>query len=407
MIRIFININGLVTQGDLGEIHNAALVTDGEIIVWVGRETELPAQYRQLGSDARHDAAGSLVVPGLIDCHTHLAFGGWREDEFELRSQGASYLEIAQAGGGIARTVQATRQASEEELVVKAAAVLERMVELGVTTVECKSGYGLSFDDELKLLRVYRRLQNEQPVRLVATLLGAHVVPPEFKDDRQGYMTLLCDRLIPQVAELGLAEFCDVFVEVGAFSVDEARKVLAAGKARGLRPKLHAGQFSDGGAVKLAAEMQAVSADHLECADEAGIAALAEAGVVAVALPIASLYLAQPAMDARKFIRAGVDVAVATDFNPGSAPSYHLHLAMMLACTLNHLTPGQALRATTINAAKAIGRADTVGSLEPGKKADFVLLDTPSVNHFVYHFRPGVVRETYIAGRRVYRRPDP
>jgi imidazolonepropionase len=229
-------------------------------------------------------------------------------------------------------------------------------------------------------------------------------VPPEYKDKRQAYLSLICETLIPQVADLELAEFCDVFVESGAFTTDEARAVLETGKAHGLRAKLHADQLSSCGGAKLAAELGAVSADHLEHAADVALAAMADAGVVAVALPIASLYLSQPPMDARRFIEAGVDVAVATDFNPGSAPSYDLHLAIVLACTMNHMTPAEALKAVTINAAKAIARADTIGSLEPGKKADFVLLDSSSVNHFAYHFRRDVVRQTYIGGECVYRR---
>jgi imidazolonepropionase len=377
---------------------------NGDTIRWVGRQTNMPGEYRQLAGDMRIDAGGSVVVPGLIDCHTHLAFGGWREDEFELRCRGTSYLDIAASGGGIVRTVRDTRAASEDELTRRAAGFLDGMLRLGVTAVECKSGYGLNVDDELKLLRVYQRLAAVTPVRIASTLLAAHVVPPEYKDKRQAYLSLICETLIPQVADLELAEFCDVFVESGAFTTDEARAVLETGKAHGLRAKLHADQLSSCGGAKLAAELGAVSADHLEHAADVALAAMADAGVVAVALPIASLYLSQPPMDARRFIEAGVDVAVATDFNPGSAPSYDLHLAIVLACTMNHMTPAEALKAVTINAAKAIARADTIGSLEPGKKADFVLLDSSSVNHFAYHFRRDVVRQTYIGGECVYRR---
>ncbi len=411
MLRALTNIRTLAQcpadglQSDIGEIHDAAMVFDGDTIRWVGRETDMPGEFRRLAGDAPVDAGGSVVVPGLIDCHTHLAFGGWREDEFELRCRGTSYQETAASGGGIARTVRDTRSTSEDELTRKAAGFLEDMIRLGVTTVECKSGYGLNVEDELKLLRVYQRLAAESPVRIASTLLAAHVVPPEYKDDRQAYVALICETIIPQVADLRLADFCDVFVESGAFTVDEAREILESGKAHGLRPKLHADQLSSCGGAQLAAELKAVSADHLEHAEDADVRAMAGAGVVAVALPIASLYLSQPALDARRFIEAGVDVAVATDFNPGSAPSYDLQLAIVLACTMNHLTPAEALKAVTINAAKAIARADSVGSLQPGKKADFVLLDTPSVNHFAYHFRRDVVRETYIGGTCVYRRP--
>ena len=283
------------------------------------------------------------MIPGLVDCHTHLAFAGWRADEFEQRLRGRSYLDIARAGGGIMSTVRQTRAATEADLLRRAAGFLREMLTLGVTTVECKSGYGLEPDAELKLLRVYRQLAKEQPVRLVPTFLGAHVVPPEFRDNRAGYVDLLADRMIPALAKEKLAACCDVFVEESAFSVAEARRILRAGQKSGLSAKLHADQLTSGGGAELAAELGALSADHLEHISDAGIRAMATAGVVAVSLPLASLYLGQPPMPARRLIEAGVAVAVATDFNPGSAPSFHLPLALTLACTLQRMTPAEAL----------------------------------------------------------------
>ncbi len=383
-------------QGDIHVIPDAALAWDGGTIVWVGPLDELPEEYR--GAE-RVDAGGRLVVPGLVDCHTHLAFAGWRAEEFEQRIRGQSYLEIARDGGGIARTVRLTREASEDSLVVRAAGVLREMLKLGVTTVECKSGYGLERESELKLLRVYRRLSAEQPVRLVPTFLGAHVVPPEHRDDRTGYLRLLVEELIPEVARERLAVCCDVFVEESAFTVAEARRILLAGRDAGLAPKLHADQLGGGGGAELAAEVGALSADHLEHVSDRGIAALAEAGVVAVSLPLASLYLAQPPMPARRLIDAGVAVAVATDFNPGSAPSYHLPLALTLACTLQRMTPAEALKGATCYAAKALGLEGAVGSLEPGKAADFAVIDAPDVNHWLYHLRPNACRATVVRGR--------
>jgi imidazolonepropionase len=384
---------------DADVIENAALVWTGDRIQWVGPEADLPEQYR---GEFPMDAAGALVVPGLIDCHTHLAFGGWRADEFELRSRGATYLDIARQGGGILSTVRETRRTSEDDLLQRVRDFGVHMLRLGVTTVECKSGYGLNLDDELKLLQVYRRLAEEGPINIVATLLAAHTVPEEFRDDRSGYVDEICSRIIPQVAAERLAEFCDVFVEESAFSVDEGRRVLAAAAEHGLRAKLHADQLTDGGGAALAAEMQAASADHLECISDAGATALSKADVVAVTLPIASLYLRQRPLDARRLIDAGARVAVATDFNPGSAPSYHLPLAMTLACIMNGLTPTEALRAATINAAAAINREHLLGSLERGKQADFVLVEAGSINEWLYHFRPNSVLNTFIRGRIVY-----
>jgi imidazolonepropionase len=277
------------------------------------------------------------------------------------------------------------------------------MLRLGVTTAECKSGYGLDREHELALLRVYRTLAASQPIRIVPTFLGAHVVPPEFRSDRAGYLALLIDDLVPFIARERLAAFCDVFVERSAFTVDEARRLLRAARAAGLGAKLHADQLSQGGGAELAAEVGAVSADHLECASEAGIAAMARAGVVAVSLPLASLYLGQGAVPARRWIEAGAAVAVATDFIPGSAPSYHLPFALTLACTLQRMTPAEALKGATVIAARAVGLEARVGSLEPGKAADFAVIDAPDVNQWLYQLRPNACRATVVAGRPAWR----
>jgi imidazolonepropionase len=403
-LKLLENIGQLATcradgaQGEIHAVQDAALVWEGDTIRWAGPRTELPPAYQHA---ERLDAGGGLVIPGLVDCHTHLAFAGWRAEEFEQRILGRSYLEIAEAGGGIAHTVRLTRAASELELATRAAGFLAEMAALGVTTVECKSGYGLDREHELKLLRVYRSLGPRQPVRLVPTFLGAHVVPPEFAHDRAAYVALLTDELIPTVAREELARFCDVFVERSAFSVDEARCILRAGQAAGLGAKLHADQLTSAGGAELAAEVGAVSADHLEHASDRGVAAMARARVVAVSLPIASLYLGQQPFAARRWIDAGVPVAVATDFNPGSAPAFHLPFALTLACTLQRMTPAEALKGATIIAARAVGLETRVGSLEPGKAADFAILDAPDVNHWLYHLRANACRATVIAGRPV------
>jgi imidazolonepropionase len=412
-------------QDAIHPIPRAALAWDdlrsdggGGRILWIGEEQELPPQYASMPSE---DAGGRLLIPGLIDCHTHLAFGGWRAEEFERRLRGESYLDIARAGGGIASTVRATRAATADALAARARTTLDAMARLGVTTVECKSGYGLDRDNELKLLEVYRDLaeassftssssssasasaassrSTSQPLRIVSTFLGAHVVPAEYRDRRQAYIDLLCHDLIPEVARRGLASFCDVFVEDTAFSVEEARTILRAGKTHGLRAKLHADQLHDGGGAALAAEVGAVSADHLEHVSDEGITRMREAGVVAVSLPIATLYLNAPPMPARRLIAAGVPVAVATDFNPGSAPSYHLPLALTLACTMQRMTPAEALKGATLYAARAIGLEHETGSLEPGKSADFALIDAPDVTTWLYHFQPNACAGTWVRGR--------
>ena len=382
-------------QADIHAVQDGALAWEGDTIRWAGPRRELPPEFARAD---RLDAGGRLVIPGLVDCHTHLAFGGWRAEEFEQRILGRSYLDIAADGGGIARTMRLTRQSSPASLVERSAGFLREMVSLGVTTVECKSGYGLDREHELALLQVYRTLGGMQPVRLVPTFLGAHVLPPEFQHDRDGYLALLIDDLLPHIARERLAAFCDVFVEQSAFTVEEARRLLRAARAVGLGAKLHADQLSQGGGAELAAEMGAVSADHLECASEEGIGAMARAGVVAVSLPIAGLYLGQRPAPVRRWIDSGVAVAVATDFNPGSAPSYHLPFALTLACALQRMTPAEALKGATSVAARAVGLEGRIGSLEAGKVADFALIDAPDVNHWLYHLRPNACRATFIGG---------
>jgi len=410
-VTVLRNIGLLATcrpGGGPEELHSergaAVAWEDGEI-AFAGPEEDLPGRFR--GDGVREmDAGGRLVVPGLVDCHTHLAFGGWRAEEFEDRVRGASYREIAREGGGILSTVRSTREAAGDELVERCRGFLARMRRLGVTTVEAKSGYGLDRETELRLLRVYRRLRegpDAVPETVVPTFLGAHAVPPEFETDRAGYLDLLTDELIPEVARRRLATACDVFVEEGAFSVAEARAVLEAAREHGLDRRLHADQLSAGGGAELAAEMGARSADHLEHASDAGVEAMADAGVVAVDLPLASLYLDGPPMDARRFLERGADVAVATDFNPGTAPSYHLPLAMTLACTRSRLPPAAALKGATLHAARAAGVEQRVGSVEPGKRADLAVIDAPDPVSWLYHHRPNACVLTVTGGRVTWR----
>ena len=401
---VLTGISSLVTcaapdgQGEIGAIADAALVWREGRVSWAGPADRIPGSY---GGEPGFDAGGRLVVPGLIDCHTHLAFGGWRADEFADRVRGLSYLEIAERGGGIASTVRRTRDLDEEELLARARTFADAMLAAGVTALECKSGYGLDTATELRLLRVYRRLAAERPQRIVPTFLGAHVVPPEYRDRRSAYVDLIVDEMLPAVAAEGLAEFSDVFVEEGAFSIDEARRILGAASALGLDAKLHVDQLGDGGGGVLAAEVSAVSADHLEFVSREGIRAMAEAGVVGVTLPIATLVLDQSPPPAREMIDAGVAVAIATDFNPGTAPSHDLRLAMLLACHRQRMTPAEVLKGVTRYAARAIGRETDLGSLEPGKVADFAVLDAPDVDHLLYHYDPKPARATVVGGEVV------
>lgn len=381
-------------------VTDAAVAWEGDTIVYAGRAADLPSRY----ADAeRFEAAGGCVVPGLIDCHTHLCFGGWRGDEFAARLEGASYQEIQAAGGGINATVSATRETDIDTLEHKAAGILADMSKLGVTTVEAKSGYGLDRDNEIKQLEVYRRLGERQPLDIVPTFLGAHLVPSEYQHRRSAYIDLLCGELIPEIAEARLASFCDVFIEDTAFTLDEGRRILEAAAHHGLGLKIHADQLSTGGGAGLAAELGAVSAEHLEYARDADIAAMAESGTVAVSLPIASLYLRERFLPARRWIEAGCRVAVATDFNPGTAPSYHLPLAMTLAAIQQRMSPAEALRSATAHAARALGLQDSHGSLMPGYRADLAVIDAADINHWLYHFQPNACRATLKSGRWIHR----
>ncbi|WP_445664128.1 imidazolonepropionase [Fodinibius sp. AD559] len=403
-MAILKNIGFLATcrdKGGQGEIHpikNAAVVWEDDTISWVGSESDLPSKYK---NEKAFDADGKIVIPGLIDSHTHLAFGGWRPDEFAMRVQGKSYLEIAKSGGGILSTVKETRRASEDELYEKASGFLKEMAKLGVTTVECKSGYGLSVEDELKTLRVYQRLDEDQPMQIVPTFLGAHTIPPEYKENRERYIELVIKEMIPAVAEQKLAEFCDIFAEESAFSIEESRRILLAAKGEGLIPKVHADQLTSCGGAELAAEVGAVSADHLEKISNEGIKAMAKAGVVGVTLPLASLYTQEKSLNCRRLVDGGVEVAVATDFNPGSAPSFDLPLAMMLSCNQGRLSPAEALKGATIYAAKTINRDEKLGSIEKGKSADFAIIDAPNPNFWMYHYKGAQCLGSFKKGRKL------
>lgn len=374
----------------------------GGKVAWVGQEAELPAGAIGPSTEVL-DAEGRMVGPGFVDPHTHLVFAGERSTEFDLRCQGATYLEIAQAGGGIVSTVRATRAASEEELIRLALPRLRRLLEHGVTTVEVKSGYGLDVANELKMLRVVRRLAGLTPVELVPTLLCAHAVPEEFKGRREAYVDLCVQEILPAVAHEGLARFCDIFVEQSAFTPDEARRLLTAAKALGLRPRLHGDQLTSGAGAELAAELGAATVDHLENISEAGIRALAASDVTAVLVPTSTLFLRmRPYAPGRKLREAGINIALGTNINPGSAMSENLPLAMGLACLENGLTAAEVYWATTRGAALALG-LPSHGRLAVGDVADVTIFSCSNYRHLPYHLGVKHARTVLKGGRVVIR----
>ena len=365
---------------------------DAWILCENGRISALGTGEPPVEEARRIDAAGCLVTPGLVDAHTHLIFGGWRQNELALKLHGVSYLEILAAGGGILSTVKATREATEDELFEKACDALDEMLELGVTTAEAKSGYGLDLETELKQLRVIRRLDEEHPMDLAATFLGAHALPPEYREDREAYLRLLCDEVIPRVAEEKLAEFCDVFCETGVFTAAESKRILEAGKRWGLIPKIHADEIDPIGGSQLTKEVGAISAEHLIVCPTEGIVAMAQAGTVACCLPATSFYLGSTYAPVRDMIAAGVPVALASDFNPGSCPSLNLQFVMNLGCLRYRMTPEEMLTGVTLNAAAAINRAESIGSIETGKLADLVVWDAPDLDTLGYRMGSNLTR---------------
>lgn len=392
-------------MGELVIYENAAVAVGGEQILAVGPNQTVLAQIEISPATQRIDARGKTVTPGLVDPHTHPIFFGTRENEFEMRVLGQSYQEIARAGGGIRSSVRSLRQAGFDELL---AAVLPRMqtfLENGTTTIEAKSGYGLSPADEIKSLEVIREVNQRQPVDLVPTFLGAHEIPDEFRSNRLDYIQLIIEKMLPRIAAGHLAEFCDVFCEEGVYSPEEARLVLTAAKELGLRPKIHANQLSPGGGAKIAAEVGAISAEHLDYVSTQDIQALFEAGVVPVLLPTAVFYLNLAHFaPARAMIEAGLPIALSTDYNPGTSFTESMPMAMTLACIQLHLTPAEALIAATLNAAMAINRGHQIGSLESGKFADLVLWNVPNYRHLAYHFGVGLADTVIKRGKIAYKK---
>jgi len=395
-------------QGQVERLGDTVVLCRQGEIAFVGGSAELERAHGPLPEAERLDGGGGTLLPGLIDPHTHLPWAGSREEEFAERLAGKTYLEIAAAGGGILSTVRSTRSASEAELTGGVLGRLDRMLELGTTTAEAKSGYGLTRADELKQLRAIRQASISHPIDLVPTLLAAHETPPEYHEDRQRYLDLVCNEIIPAAAEQRLAIFCDVFCEEGVFSVEESRQVLTAGREHGLTPRLHADEFVDSGGAELAAELGALSADHLIAVSDAGIGALAAAAVTAVLLPGTSFFLMQHTYaPARRLVEAGVPIALATDCNPGSSNTESLPMIFVLAVYELGLTIAEALTASTLNAACCLGLGEQIGSIEVGKQADLVLLDEPNLLHLAYHYGVNPVAAVIKKGRVVHRAPAP
>jgi imidazolonepropionase len=388
-------------DGDLpwGWIERGALLVDGERIAWVGNEADLPAE---LAPAEEHDLQGALVTPGLVDCHTHLVYGGQRAREFEQRLQGASYEEIARGGGGIRSTVAATRAASDQQLFESARDRARVLMAEGVTTLEIKSGYGLSAEHEARCLRVARRLGRELPLSVRTTCLSAHALPPEFDGRADDYITALCHWL-PVLHADGLVDAVDAFCETIGFTAEQTRRVFETARALQLPVKLHAEQLSDQGGAALAASFGALSCDHLEHLSADGVAAMAAAGSVAVLLPGAYYFLRETKQPPLQALRdAGVPIAIASDHNPGSSPGLSLLLMLNMACTLFRLTPEEALRGATLNGALALGLRDR-GRLRAGQRADFVVWDLDHANELAYWFGRNPCRRRIVAGEETAR----
>jgi imidazolonepropionase len=390
---------------DLGIIKDAALLlSDGQIVsVGPRKKIESPAAARR---SEKLDLGGRVVLPGFVDSHTHLIHAASRAQEYELKIQGASYEEIARKGGGILNSVKKLRAATSKSLKTRALSALQEFASYGTTTVEAKSGYGLDVPSELKILSLHKELSAEQPLEIVSTFLGAHVVPAEFRASKSGpdkYIRLLIDQLLPEIAAEKLAEFCDVFCDRGAFTREQAERILQEGQSHGLTPRLHAEQLSHTGATQLAVQLGAASCDHLEQVDDADIAALAGSSTVATLLPGCDFHLGwKEYAPARKLIDAGAIVALASDFNPGTSPTVSMPMILSLACTQLHMSPAEAITAATFNAAFALRREKRLGSLEPGKQADLAVFDVEDYREIPYYFGMNRCYMTIKRGEIIY-----
>ncbi|CAH0169499.1 Imidazolonepropionase [Peribacillus sp. Bi96] len=389
-------------MSELGLIEDGSIWMESGLIQAIGTTKELEELYADRMHEAEvFDATGHLVTPGLVDPHTHVVYGGSREREFEMRLEGATYMDIMNAGGGIHATTRMTREASEEELMEQTTRRLDSFLAHGVTTVEGKSGYGMNLETELKQLRVMKKLQEEHPIDLVPTFMGAHAVPKDYKGREDEFVDHLINDMLPIVSEEKLAEFNDVFCEKGVFTPEQSERILTAGKKYGLIPKIHADEIEPYGGAELAAKIGAISAEHLLKASDEGITAMAKSGTIACLLPATALYLREEAAPGRRMVDEGVAVAISTDCNPGSSPTTSMPLVMNLACISMRLTPAEALTAATYNAACAINRQEKVGSLEVGKQADVVLWNVENYQELQYLFGVNHVKSVWKNGVQV------
>lgn len=407
---IIYNIGQLVSSKELTDndvmdnieiLENGYVAIKGENILAIG-SGEIPKDIIFQATEMI-DAGGRLVTPGLVDSHTHLVHGGSRENEFAMKIEGVPYLEILANGGGILSSLKSTRNASIDDLIKQAERSLKYMLELGVTTVEAKSGYGLDLENEIKQLEATKILNYRQPVTLVPTFMAAHATPPEFKDNKSGYVEEVI-KMLPIIKERKLAEFCDIFCEKGVFSADESRKILLEARKHGFKLKIHADEIESIGGVELAGELNAVTAEHLMKITENGMDAMKKSNVIADLLPATSFNLREEYAPARRMIEKGLQIALSTDYNPGSCPSENLQFVMHLAAAHMKLTPKEVFKAVTINGAKAICKEDEIGSLEVGKKADIVIFDVPNINYFLYHFGVNHTHKVFKRGKLVFKR---
>ena len=388
-------------------IKNGIIAIEGDKIIYVG-EGELPENIETDEDTVFIDGTGKTVTPGLVDPHTHLVHGGSREHELSMKLKGAGYLDILEAGGGIHSTVKATREAGFEELYNKAKKSLDIMLSFGVTTVEAKSGYGLDdFDTEIRQMEVAKKLNEDHPIDIVSTFMGAHAIPSAYKDNPRGFVDLIIEKMIPEVKERDLAKFIDVFCEKGVFSVEESKEILEAGQKHGLLAKVHADEIEPLGGAELAADVGCISAEHLVSASDEGIKKMAEKGVVAVLLPATSFNLQSGKFArAKKMIEEGVAVALSTDYNPGSSPTENMQLVINFASIIMKLTPEEVITAATINAASALKLEEEIGSIEEGKKADIVIFDAPNLDYIIYHFGINHTDKVIKNGKLVYEKTN-